>query len=520
MMSTESTVTSNAVVIPTRILSREWVSYLDDDNDEYYYNLITHETTWDYPLEASNIKIKNNSNNNSNNNNNNITIITNTPSVNNNTSSNEITNINGKSNTIITDNNSNSNSYDNNNDNHNNNNITINSYNDTTRMGIDQTIPSSTAAATTLEVDNNTNISSNNIINNKLEVVRTKNLDVDGDDDDDDDDDDDNGDNDGDKTELELPTPWIKYLTKDGYEYYYNPITKITTWEFPTAPATSSTATYNQSVVADPHYDDDGDDISPHILIVETNESLNISQNESSTTVDESNIESTTKSVDSSSGCSIVKESKDESRMESLFGKESKMESLVGKESKKESPSNSKASAVSGFLKRLMSKKPPQKSSADIASSSFSSLSSSSSSSIAVTATEAVDVIPTTTVVPITSGLDNNAAASTILSDDDCKIDDDNRVKETDHGTTEILQGIKAIDHESGELSVHNDDVALQLPSSVSSSSSSSSSTKAVIEGSRINKDIITITSSSDIDTPPPLPWLQFKNDRGSSVSL
>ena len=512
MMSAESTVTSNAVVIPTRILSREWVSYLDDDNDEYYYNLITHETTWDYPLEASNIKIENNRNNNSNNNNNNITIITNaTPSVNNNTSSNEITNINGKSNTIITDNN-NSNNNDNNNDNNNNNNITINSYNDTTRMGIDQTIPSSTAAATTLEVDNNTNISSNNIINIKLEVVRTKNLDVDVDGDDDD-----NGDNDGDKTELELPTPWIKYLTKDGYEYYYNPITKITTWEFPTAAATSSTATYNQSVVADPHYDDDdGDDISPHILIVETNESLNISQKESSTTVDESNIESTTKSVDSSSGCSIVKESKDESRMESLFGKESKMESLVGKESKKESPSNSKASAVSGFLKRLMSKKPPQKSSADIASSSSSS---SSSSSIAVTATEAVDVIPTTTVVPITSGLDNNAAASTILSDDDCKIDDDNRVKETDHGTMEILQGIKAIDHESGELSAHNDDVALQLPSSVSSSSSSSS-TKAVIEGSRINKDIITITSSSDIDTPPPLPWLQFKNDRGSSVSL
>jgi hypothetical protein len=263
------------------------------------------------------------------------------------------------------------------------------------------------------------------------------------------------------------------------------------------------------------------------MLIVETNESLNISHKESSTTVDESNIESTTKSADSPSESSIVKESKDESKLEPLVGKEYKIESLVGKESKKEFPSNSKASAVSGFLKRLMPKKPPQKSTADItsiSSSSSSSLSSSSSSSsIAVTATEAVDVIPTTTVVPITSGLDYNAAASTILSDDDSKIGDNNRVKETDHGTTEILQGIKAIDHESGELSAHNDDVALQLPSSVSSASSSSSSlssTKAVIEGSRINKDIISITSSSDIDAPPPLPWLQFKNDRGSSVSL
>jgi len=489
-MSTESTLTSNAVVIPTRILSREWVSYLDDDNDEYYYNLITHETTWDYPLEASNIKIENNNNNSSNNNN--ITIITNTPPVNNNTSSihnNEITNINGKSNTIIT-----------NNDNNRNN-------NDNIRMGIDQTIPSSTATATTLEVNNNTNISSNNVINNKLEVIRTKNLDDDGD----------NDDNDvNDKTELELPTPWIKYLTKDGYEYYYNPITKVTTWEFPTAAVTSSTATCNQSVVADSH---DDDDISPHMLIVETNESLNISHKESFTIVDESNIESTTKSADSPSESSIVKESKDESKLEPLVGKEYKIESLVGKESKKEFPSNSKASAVSGFLKRLMPKKPPQKSTADI--SSISSSSSSSSSSIAVTATEAVDVIPTTTVVAINSGFDNNAAASTILSDDDCKIGDDNRVKETDHGTTEILQGIKAIDHESGELSAHNDDVALQLPSSLSSSSSSSlSSTKAVIEGSRINKDIISITSSSDIDAPPPLPWLQFKNDRGSSVSL
>ena len=504
-MSTESTVTSNDVVIPTRILSREWVSYLDDDNDEYYYNLITHETTWDYPLEASNIKIENNNNNSSNNNN--ITIITNIPSVNNNTRSihnNEITNINGKSNTIITNNDDNSNNNDNNN-----NNITINSYNDNTRMGIDQTIPSSTATATTLEVNNNTNISSNNVINNKLEVVRTKNLD--------DDDDGDNNDNDdNDKTELELPTPWIKYLTKDSYEYYYNPITKVTTWEFPTAAVTSSTATCNQSLVADSH---DDDDISPHMLIVETNESLNISHKESSTTVDESNIEATTKSADSPSESSIVKESKDESKLEPLVGKEYKIESLVGKESKKEFPSNSKASTVSGFLKRLMPKKPPQKSTADISSISSSS---SSSSSIAVTATEAVDVIPTTTVVPINSGLDNNAAASTILSDDDCKIGDNNRVKETDHGTTEILQGIKAIDHESGELSAHNDDVALQLPSSVSSSSSSSSSslssTKAVIEGSRINKDIISITSN--IDAPPPLPWLQFKNDKGSSVSL